>query len=125
MEFIYFASGGSNLQLFLTQIYQANVGSFPPSPFILTNTAAGTSAAFDVSGYVLNNNDGSQTPFTGTFSATFSGMTVAELTSSLPVDTTFSATFSVTPIPEAASLLLVGVGLLGMGIVRRKKLGHN
>jgi hypothetical protein len=125
VEFMTFNTGGSNLQLFVTQVYQGNARVTPPSPFILFNTPVGANAAFDVGGYVLNTNDGSETFFTGVFSATFSGMTVAELLASLPVETTFSATFSLTTIPEPVSMLLVGIGLLGLGIIGRKRLARS
>jgi hypothetical protein len=121
VEFMTFDTGGSNLQLYLTQLYQGNLPSPPPTPFILTNPSLGATASFDVSGYILNTNDNSKTPFSGVFSTTFSGMTVADLLSSIPVDTAFSATFSLTTAPEPASLVLIGIGLLGAGLVGRNK----
>lgn len=122
VEFMTFNNGGSNLELFLTELSQGNLPIPPPSPFILSDTPAGASAAFDVAGYVLNVNDNSQTPFTGVFSATFSGITADQLIDSLPVDTTFSATLTLTPTPEPVSLLLLATGLLGVGIFGRRKL---
>ena len=123
VKFMTFETGGSNLQLFLTRLYQGNLPT--SSPFILSDTVVGATAAFDVTGYILNTNDNSKTAFTGLFSTTFSGMTVAQLIGELPVDTAFSATFSLTPAPEPASLLLLGIGLLGAGIVGRKKIARS
>jgi hypothetical protein len=125
VEFMTFSSGGSNLEVFLTELYQGSLPIPPPSPFILSDTETGATADFGVAGYVLNSNDNSQTPFTGIFSATFSGITADQLVGSLPVDTAFSATLSATPTPEPASLLLFGIGLLGTGIFGPRRLSRD
>ena len=121
IQFLTFATGGSNLQVFLTEVFQGNLPSPPPSPFVLQDTTTGATAAVSFMGYVLNTLNDSKTPVTGLFQATFSGMTVAELLGSLPVDTAFSGTLSITPTPEPASLLLMGLGLVGAGVLARKK----
>lgn len=115
-------SGGSNLQLWVTNI-PAGTG---PGPFTLTDTADGAVASFDVDGYIWNTTTMTKVDtFTGTFSATFDGQTVASLFTNLPIDTPFSATFTATAIPvtipEPASMLLMGAGLLGVGLVSRRK----
>lgn len=116
-------SGGSNLQLWATNI---PVGTVPGSPFTLTDTPDGAVASFDVDGYIWDTSTGKKVDtFTGTFSATFDGQTVASLFTNLPIDTPFSATFTATviptTIPEPASMLLMGAGLLGVGLVSRRK----
>jgi hypothetical protein len=119
--FMTFTGNGSNLQLWATNIPPGAVG-----PFTLTDTPDGAVASFDVDGYVWNTTTGTKVDtFTGTFSATFDGQTVASLFTNLPIDTPFSATFTATvvptTIPEPASMLLMGAGLLGVGLVSRRK----
>lgn len=119
--FMTFDTGGSNLQLWATNIPPGAVG-----PFILTDTPDGAVASFNVDGYIWDTNTNSKVDtFTGTFSATFDGQSVADLFTNLPIQTPFSATFTATVIPshvpEPASMLLVGAGLLGVGLLSRRK----
>src|ERR1700761_7122917 len=82
--FMTFDTGGSNLQLWATNI---PLGGVPGSPFTLTDTPDGAVASFDVDGYIWDTNSNTKVDtFTGTFSATFDGETVADLFSDLPID---------------------------------------
>lgn len=120
--FMTFDTGGSNLQLWATNIPPGAVG-----PFTLTDTPDGAVVSFNVDGYIWNTSTNSKIDtFTGTFSATFDGQTVADLFTNLPIDTPFSATFTATVIPvttpEPGSIGLMGIGLIGLGWMCRKRL---
>jgi hypothetical protein len=111
--FMTFDTGGSNLQLWATNIPPGDVG-----PFFLTDTDDGAVASFNVDGYVLDaSTDTKLDTFTGTFSATFDGEPVATLFTGLPINTPFSATFTATqipmmPEPSGALLLLASASAI-------------
>src|SRR5205085_3709559 len=67
-------AAGTNLEVFLTELLPGNNG-----PFNLADTPTGATASFDINGFVYNTNDQSRTHISGLFSATFAGMSVAQL----------------------------------------------
>ena len=117
--FMTFDTGGSNLELFATDIPAGTDG-----PFTFTNTAGGAVVSFDVDGYIWDTNTDSEIDtFSGTFSATFNGETVADLESDLPIDTPFSATFTANAVattPEPAYTGLLGLLLAGVVVGSRR-----
>ncbi len=111
LPFMTFDAGGSNLQLYLTELMPGSTSG----PFTVTNTQDGAVVAFDVHGIVYNTLDQQQQNFTGTFSATFDGNTF----DGTPQDTPFSGTFAMTFVPEPSSLLLMGLGAACLGLAGR------
>ena len=121
-------AGGTNLEVFLTELLAASGPGTNVGPFNLVDTANGATASFDVKGFVYNTTDASRTPISGLFSATFSGVSVmtllAEATAGRTIPTPYSGTFSITTVPEPISLFLIGAGLMGAGLVARRKARH-
>jgi hypothetical protein len=120
LPFLAFDTGGSNLEVFLSELATGNTAG----PFSLIDTASGAVASFNIRGFVYNTTDHSREDITGTFSATFDGITVAQLVAAgngPGVQTPFSGTFSMTDIPEPATLSFVGVGLMAAALLSRRK----
>lgn len=46
---------------------------------------------------------------------------ITQLQSTGVIGTTYSASFTTSPVPEPASMLLMGVGLMGAGLIARRK----
>lgn len=117
--FMIFDTGGSNLQLWATEIPAGTTGAYT-----LTDTPNGAVASMNVDGYILDTNTGEKVSnFTGTFSATFDGESVQALLSDLPTDTPFSATFTATTVPEPATwaMMILGVAMIGFAARRRRE----
>jgi hypothetical protein len=129
LPFLTFDAGGSNLKVFLTELVPGST----TGPFSLVDTANGAVASFNIDGFVYNVTNKSRQDITGTFAATFNGTSVAQLEAEeadgTNIMTPFTGTFSVasivpgTPsVPEPPSLSLLGVVLLGIGTISRRKL---
>jgi hypothetical protein len=101
------------------------------SPFNLHNVSADSStASFRVSGNVTDG-VGPASVFTGTFSTQFDDQNYQEVLALFLqqgfVQAPYSAQFTVRPsdftpvIPEPASILLFGAGILGLGLIKRRR----
>ena len=102
------------------------VCSFPGSPFGLTNpSATSSSVELVLLGTV---SDGSSSPpsnFRGTYTAQFNqpyqDLLDTVFVQNGSVANTYSATFTVSSIPEPTSVVLFGLGLVGLVALRRRR----
>ena len=91
------------------------------SAFNLDQNGTGTAASFGVIG-LIHAQDGSTAPISGIFTAQFNGLNpqqVLALTVS-GANSTYSSNLSLTIVPEPTTLLLTGLGLIGLSILGRK-----
>lgn len=97
------------------------------SPVILTQTATGVAARFNVYGNAHFVGDSTMTPFTGLFtSPTTSFATIAGFESYFNMNhaipaVSYSASFTTSAVPEPAAMFLTCASLLGFGLMRKKR----
>jgi len=104
------------------------------SPFKLTPTSGGTDIALAANG-IARDTSGINSTWVGNYSTTFPGITPAQIQQAIVANATvagfcsagtctspYSGTFSVTlsAVPEPVSLVLIGCGLIGLAIVKRR-----
>jgi hypothetical protein len=119
LPFMTFNTGGSNLQLYLTELLPGST----IGPFTVTDTADGAVLALDVDGFVYNTLTTTRTSFTGTLSATLDGMTDGDFIGANWVDTPFTATFMASIVPEPSAFLMFTLGAACLGLMRRRTRG--
>ena len=97
------------------------------SAFDLDQTGSSTTAAFEALGTVTDTK-GDSASFTALFSSTFAGQTPAQVLANsistngtTPVES-YAESATITVTPEPATTFLIGTGLLGLGLLTRKRL---
>jgi len=100
----------------------------PASPFVLTQNNGSVGVQFSVLGTVKNLSDLSQAPYKGLFTANLTVLdvdTVAEVLAKISgggsVQSSWSAEFTSFAVPEPTSFVLIGLGMLGLGILAKRR----
>ena len=116
--FMTFGTGGSNLQLWATDVPVGSGG-----PFVVSNTTGGVDVAFDVNGYIVDTKTDSKIDnLSGVFTMFFSGLTASDWSANLSAAESFSANIETTPLtsgvpePSAWGLMIAGIGLVGLSL---------
>lgn len=95
------------------------------SSFNLDQNSTGTAATFGILG-ILHDSSGASTPLSGTYTAQFNGQSPSGVLGLFAaagangLESTYSAQMTITAIPEPAAMSLLGIGLLGLGLARRR-----